>query len=235
MTKIDLFRDKEYEEFDWLNKAVEPIIFSLSEKFAQIPSETGFSVTEAMDIVEHGAYISKKQLISHVAKMSEIDISSTEVDNIKDLFEVKIPSDMVFSFSDLPADKVITVVKKVQTMSDHQIRDIVAACCANNLRRINKDRADMGRMNEVLDILNAQAPSRKGRSFSAKLSDVIDTTKNIVIEDRWRIRNMELLTRMSQWIIDYVHSGNLASMSNLIRLKCMTHNGDPIYSMQETI
>lgn len=229
--KIDLFRDKEYEGFDWLNKAVEPTLFQVNEKFTQLPMETAFSIDELMNKAYGGA-VEKDTLIKMACDAAGVDMNSNELYTTKVFFEIKAPYNEVFSFKDVPTDKTILLIKTKQTLDENDVKTIVAEECYNIIGGIWR-KADIGRMNEVLDIVG-HMEAKRGRSVNSKRSELVSAFTNIIKEDKWRVRDMDLMIRAATWARRYIDDGNLPAMSNLIKLKCMTHAGDPIYSIQET-
>ena len=56
---------------------------------------------------------------------------------------------------------------------------------------------------------------------------------NIFKNNEWRIRDTSLANKMCTWIKLYAEDGNLAAFNNFCKLKVMTHNGGPIYSIEE--
>ena len=52
-------------------------------------------------------------------------------------------------------------------------------------------------------------------------------------KNEWNIRDIGLSNRIAKWIKLYLCDGNLAAYTNFCKLKVMTHDDDPIYSIDE--
>jgi hypothetical protein len=89
------------------------------------------------------------------------------------------------------------------------------------------------RMQEVLTLLDAKHPDLKSRSARNKGGSIAQCFAEIIRNDSWKVRNLDLMIKAATWIREFVVNGNLAAMANFTKLKCMTYNGKPIYSMEE--
>jgi hypothetical protein len=91
-------------------------------------------------------------------------------------------------------------------------------------------------MDELLDMFEATAVarcSRKRVTKGDKMWALRSAVEGIIGEDKWLIRNGELIRKMLMWISQYLNHGNVAAMANLSKLKIMTHTKQPIYSIKE--
>lgn len=231
--KIDLFKDKEYEEFDWLNKAIEPLLFSIADSFAAIPSVVEISFEKALEFANDSySEINFRDLIPKEA------LPYDELNYLSDFFILEMDggTELEVDLRDIPKDKMIRLRKTVDHLPEDFQRQYVSLQMNRILTGYRRDErhANIGRINEVMDIIGCNE-NRRSRSVYYKMSAISATMSKIVLEDKWRIRNLDLAIKAARWITHYVFDGNLASFQNLIKMKCMTHNGDPIYSVQETV
>jgi hypothetical protein len=85
----------------------------------------------------------------------------------------------------------------------------------------------------MLDLLGGCNEDIKNRSAKKKLIAIKLRLTQIFKTNEWRIRDMALSNKVGFWIAGYISTGNLACLTNLCKLKVMTHNNMPIYSVKE--
>lgn len=88
------------------------------------------------------------------------------------------------------------------------------------------------RFNEVADIYGA-ADVLSDRSYRGKVTKFVKRMENLFEEKILDIRDMELCKKFNEWIVLYIKDGNLAALNNLTRIKIITHEKRPIYSIEE--
>lgn len=231
MTKINLFQDKEYEQLDWLNRAVESFVCPINDKMAAFPESVELTFDDFKEMHLNTTYdISVLDALIQTAPRFNMEFTSGEASQLYNYFELVLPSQEVrVDFETRQVSGQILLVKKKAQLEDEDILFIMTTEAVNRLSRISYE-ANIGRMNEIMDLLNC-TKDRKSRSANYKTSAIKSCVKSILGEDKWRIRNMDLAIKCADWIVSYINDGNLAALSNFTRLKCMTHNNAPIYSM----
>lgn len=231
--KIDLFKDSEYESFDWLNRAIEPLLFTFADKFANIPSQIEIKLIDALRMATNGwsKEISIPAVLSYVVRSN---LDSRDMDLVKDHFTLEMDEpELIIDLRDIPKDKNIRFIKKVEALPEEFQRQVAALKVGRILNNYT-NRADLSRINEVMDVLGCEE-NRRSRSVGYKLQTIATTFSKIIMEDKWRIRNLDLAIKAAGWMMHYMADGNMASFQNFVKMKCMTHSGNPIYSIQETI
>lgn len=234
--KIDLFKDSEYEGFDWLNRAIEPTLFSLADKFTEIPSKIELSIPEAIAMANGHHWNPEITAQSVIFDRAGINIDINDMSFLKEFLGIDLgEKELIVDLRDIPADKIIVAYKIVDTLSEDVQRRLALKKISgifNNYRYARN--VDIGRLNEIMDILGCE-DNRRSRSSGTKLNSIYTCYENIILEDKWRIRNLDLAISVAKWIMHYATDGNIASFQNFVKLKCMTHSENPIYSIQETI
>ena len=235
--KINLFQDKEYEELNWLNRAVEPFIFPLNDVIAQIPDRVDFVYEDVVEFVNkhHSMAFDKEFLFHQVAVRNGIAYQDTDKRTICDFLEVEIPgpiTDVQVDFEKGEMSGTFSLVKKKPQLDDEDIKQFMVNAVNVMLYGIETD--NFARLNDIMDLINC-SERRGSRSVRYKRDAIMATMRTIFSEDKWRIRNVDLAIKCGLWITAYVNDGNLAALSNFTRLKCMTHKGNAIYSMEETV
>jgi len=233
---MSFLKDKEWDEMDWLNKAVEPFTFSFNEEFAKIPSEYALTYR---DIVHHLSSTGELYLTIVVRRIAErCGISSNgmlfmDLIGIETLFELKLEPDTEL---DLETETIIggvSLVKTVESFNDDMIREMLPQMVVQSFRP-HFVKVTTTKINEVMDILDCKE-GRSSSSIRKKIAGLKDHIYNIYRDNTWNIRNVDLAIKMLGWIQSYCENGDRCSLANLSKLKCMIHNGHPIYSMEEIV
>jgi hypothetical protein len=214
---------------------VEPYIFPPNDVMANIPDRFEITYEVLLDILKkgHSFQVGINELMEYLVTPSSPQISSEDKYLLRNFFEVKIPPDLVVNFREGTMNGVIEFVKKKPQLDDEDIKAHVAYCATYALSGSAFPKDALPRINEIMDLLNC-SDYRSSRSVHYKMDALKTALKNIILEDKWRVRNTQLFVKSADWIRDYIANGNLASLSNFTRLKCMTHKGNAIYSMDET-
>lgn len=248
---MGVFDDKRYEELDWISKAVEPIEGYMPAILENLPDEVSFDYQRMEHEFREGHIlfdISVGQIVrSEIGLLSDLkpelfskigSLHYEELSLLEACYELEISDDCIINLT----DKTMTgsvVLKKVKTaFADEDLQGILGSRGKRTIGRLSGIATDAHRerLNEMLDMLgNARPEDLKTRSVNYKSTAVRDCFSNIMLHNRWNIRNMELADRIGTWIFSYVERGNLAALANLAKLKVMTHKGLPIYSIQEEL
>lgn len=233
MSKIDIFADKEYEEMEWLNKAIEPFIFPLNELISRIPNEYVFTYEDIVAIYtdHNSAYVTS--MIRIVSNQLNLGFSDSELETILEFVELNVSDDYSINLQSQEITGEFKLTKIKHMLNDDEIKLYLANYMKNSLYS-NCQFADAAKYNELMDIVGC-SEQRSSKSVHRKKSAFIARMVQIIEDDLWKIRSATLIEKLVEWICNYVNNGNLASLSNITRLKCMTYTNNPIYSMQETV
>jgi hypothetical protein len=235
MSKINLFEDKEFDQLDWLNRAVEPFIFPPNDVLAIMPEKFDFDYSALLGVMKNTnrTNIDLDSLVEYAAQQSGVDMGSYHL-CIKEHYKIQLEPDTVMNFETRQLSGGVSIVKTKNQLTDEDIQAMLATKMYESLRGMYATAPEqIPRLNEVLDLIGSK-DARGSRSGRHKVEAIAAAMTKVVTEDKWRVRNYNLMLKCADWIKDYVDRGNLASMSNFTRLKCMTHKGQPIYSMEET-
>jgi hypothetical protein len=232
MSKINLFEDKEYDKMEWLNKAVEPYIFPQNEILMSMPEQVSLDYDLILSLISPDQLrIEQNELIKYAAQQVNLELSANDLRFLGDFFKIVIDPHTSIDFESNGLTGAVTLVKTKPQLEESDIVEYTANSAVNLMRYMRTD-SDISRLNEIMDLIGAKE-SRQSRSTRYKIEEITKTFKTIILEDKWRVRNMELFLKSAAWIKAFVEDGNLAAMSNFTRLKCMVHKGAPIYSLEE--
>lgn len=248
---MDIFGDKTYKDLDWITKATEPIVYSLNEKLMSLPEKfvMQFEDFRALCMTEYNIrYLSINECTNHFYNKHNITLSSDEAIELNNIYSFKIEGEKTVNRNGDPielaprinfADGTITngtisLVKTKNTFSEDELKQKMGKLGAHYLKDIpldnNKEIQD--RLNEILDLLGC-VDGMKKRSLSGKRQALINEYRNVMKNNTWNIRDVDLSNKVASWIRSYVIHGNLAAMANFCKLKAITHRGYPIYHIEE--
>jgi hypothetical protein len=237
---MGVFDDHKLGQLDWMTQMTETIDSDLNALLAKLPDRTLIS---AKKIIESGgsSYLSLSVSTIVVEAISQIDKNLTltwdEQASITGCFKFEIVGEPELDLkTGILSGGEIAMVKHVQTFSDEQLQPLMGKRGIDVLGRsrdYNSDNGQVERANEILDILGNCAGELKHRSFRRKISSIKNRLHQIFTTNEWRVRDMNLANKVGYWIKDYIERGTLSGLTNLYKLKVMTHNNMPIYSIKE--
>lgn len=235
--KSNLFTDKEYEDMEWLSKAIEPYIFYVNELLAKLPDQYDLTIDDLLS--QSGDYynsVSKTATIDSLLKdlgINKNTLDSSNRDGLLSCFVLQVEPDTTINLAEKTIHGAVRLVKTKAAIDDEEIRDIFSHKFQSILWE-NTHGETLSRLNELMDLLGIHV-SRKSRSANKKINAICEFMGQILKDDVWKIRNEQLVLNLAKWMADFLSTGNLASLANITRLKCMTYNQHPLYSMQETV
>jgi hypothetical protein len=233
---MSFLKDKEWDKMDWLNRAVEPFTFSFNEHFAKIPSEYVFTYADAIAALKSDQEIRLHQVVSNLvlkSGLSKADLFIIDLVGIDWLFQLKLEPDTELDLDSETIKGRLAVVKTVEALNDDAIRELLPQM-ALNILHIDSSKVSANQINETMDILECKE-ARSSSSIRKKIVGLQTHVYEIYKDNSWNIRNVDLAIKMLSWIKSYCENGDRCSLANMSKLKCMIHNGHPIYSMEEIV
>ena len=241
-----IYKDLASSDEGWLELAIEPYRFKLNDDIAALPEEVVLSYELLSKHIhnEHsaryGIRVNKGVFVEDLFERThgyELDYFTS--DHAVRCFELECSPNTTIDLKNETVNGEIKLVKVRNCIPDDNVPRVICdiAMCKINMRTIRGDdpadfSARISRANEILDIIGT-TDGRSSRSLKKKLVAVRKNVRTILLEDQWRIRSADLIFSFAEWITDYCKNGNQHALMNLTRLKCMTHKGHPIYSMEE--
>jgi hypothetical protein len=232
---MSIFKDKVYEEMDDISKLIEPYQYSLNDELSQFPDEvvldsshiTSFYSISIQDIVR--AKAKELELNDLVAKVWDIGDSFFEFKMLDNFGEVT--DSVEYNFQEKTINGKIVLIKKKPCLEDNDVVSAIKRSIENVLHNWGSD-FDSKRINEIADLFNSNTVSKQ-RSVRKKMRELRNHIVSQVDSRKLDIRDVGLATRFAEWIVLYVKYGNLPALANITKLKIMTHQNRPIYSIDE--
>lgn len=236
---MGVFQDKKLEELDWMTQITETIDSDLNTTLAKLPDRT--EVTVAHIMAGNNGYMScsARDVLGKFIPETCGGFNNLFWDEERLLYKCfKFETDGEVEM-DLRRDCLsgkISLVKVVQSLSDEELLPLMGTKGIDSIGRgKDYDETHLARMNEILDLLGECGDDMRGRSTKNKIIAIKNRLKTIFKTNEWRIRDMTLANKISLWIKGYIGDGNLACLTNLCKLKVMTHTNMPIYSVKEEV
>jgi hypothetical protein len=238
-----LFADEKFEKLDWISQALTPWTFSINDVLSNIPDRIELSnevITSAIDrrkdsvprLNNDTIYKEIMKYLPDSFKSEHAKLFTLRVDD-KNIFKFEITGQPVYILrTNTIEGGTIAIVKTRSMLSDQDCKNTTKDIIARNQwYNYHNNDASLQRLNEVIDILGIKKSTR--RSFYYKLTNVTNYLLEVVEQDIWQIRSVDLWVKILGWINDYVFEGYLPGLINITKLKIMTHNKQPIYSIKE--
>jgi hypothetical protein len=235
---MGVFDDKKFEKLDWMTQITETIDSELNTLLARLPERIEFNMAKISMWVSSGSQfsISVNSVVRELLRETLHNHTMTyeEIGKITDCFKFEMSSTLTVNFESNTMTGTLTLVKIVPTLADEELQPMMGKKGIEAVGQVNfEDKWPLDRLNEMLDVLGKGEEAQKNRSYKKKMSRIKERLKEIFRDNEWRIRDMALADRVGIWIADYITTGNLAALTNFCKLKVMTHNNMPIYSVEE--
>ena len=238
----DFFKDKFVSDLEgsddgWLTLAIEPYTYSLLDKLEESGFPQEYNITyEDIEKIGIGRYgnITLNQVVSLIIKKHNITgITHEEVLALAQYRyhkPVTITNDIMMNFTDRTMQGTITF--NLPEIDESKLNEFALETVKQKFySAFHSSNADVGRLNEIMDLLECEN-ERKSRSVSKKSTAIRNKFIRIIKDDEWRIRNCDMMLKAADWVLSAMN-GNMHGLANLTKLKCMTHGGKVIYSMEE--
>lgn len=238
-----VFRDKKFEELDWISQAVEPIQSPLNDILSLLPDTFEVSAKDLAENIRWSGQIDTIYLVglklkayinSNIELKRQIgDFEQDQIYILYDCYSLDAPEENILNAEESKLEKPIFIKKTETTISQDALKLILGKQGINRLYNYWPRESDLSKINDVFDILGKCEDGKRTRSSRGKRSVLFSRINKLFVENEWNIKCTVLADKVSLWIYEYLQNDNLKAYSNLCRLKVMTHSGRAIYSMEE--
>ena len=244
---MGIFDDKKFEQLDWMTQVTETIDHPLNELLSKLPDRMEIPAQEFLTLIDNGWNNNVdfdqvvKLMVSIVGKDDphfnwHTGLIGAERDAILKCFDWEdFPANMEVDLENriITSDRPIIVVKVKTQFADEELIPLIAEQATDHLFRGTDPNQGLTRMNEILDLLGDCEEAYKSRSGRLKLKAIKNRLHKILLNNEWRIRDASLAQKVCKWAMSYIQYENMASFINFTKVKVMTHNNMPIYSIEE--
>jgi hypothetical protein len=234
---MGVFSDNKFEQLDWMTQITETIESELNTLLAKLPDRLELDVARI-----------RANADSHHFSLRVFDVVNTMLSNFPErrklawqeenllcgCFKFEASPDLELDLEAGTLSGSLALVKIVPTFTDEELQPLMGLRGIQKLSDLTRDKdRPIERVNEMLDILGSCEEAQKNKSYQKKIGRLINRLGEIFTTNEWRIRDTALANRVGVWIAEYINAGNLAALTNLCKLKVMTHSNMPIYSIEE--
>ena len=232
---MGVFEDKKYDQLDWISQATEPIESHLNEVLVSIPEVVDITYENIVSLVQRNdsRNISLDSLLKFfLVNVNSIAFNHREMDVIRKCFTLEV-NDASVDFENKVLNGSIKLIRHSHTLDEKLLQNLLGKDGIDAVAWISMRDDCAGRINEIFEILGDSDYGLSSRSVRKKRAFLVDRLRQLFKANEWNIKDVTLANKVGYWIKDYIVHNNLAALSNLCRLKVMTHKGQPIYSMEE--
>lgn len=239
-----MFKDKVYEEMDEISRMFEPFQFSLNDELAQLPDRIEVLPEQVLnsDGYSSGITTTTTTIVKNLAREMNLlqIIDKMRLLQNNEFFKFEVETDLAegeyvtLDGTTMKLSHKIFVVKNKIAFDEQELEKMRKEYILGSIRRNFERSRDVNkpRFNEIADIYGAEIVKSE-RSFRGKVSEFANHIERLIDDKTLDIRDMDLCHKFVKWIVYYVKNGNLAALNNLTRIKIITHEKRPIYSIEE--
>jgi hypothetical protein len=236
---MSVFQDKKFEELDYVSQLIEPIDSQLNVLLGKLPDEFIIDAPTIFHMMKTkgSTYLNKSSILDYLIGQLNLKefVCTMQIsrDVIEDCFELEENENIIIDFEENSLSTPIKFTKIVQNLDDKALEKILGQEGLHKMYACDFNMSNYHRVNEIMEMLGGCDGGFKTKSYRKKRHTLLNRLEVIFRKNEWNIKDTELANKVGFWIRSYIEDGNIAALSNLCRLKVMTHSGNPIYSMKE--
>lgn len=225
---MKVFEDKVYNEMDWLEAACQPINDELNKHLSNLPNE----IVVDLKAIGKRSFDVDDILSNYAPTYSNITNRRDRTDLV-DCFAFEIEGKPTLNTqTNEVSGGTITLKKIKEVFTEEEIEKRLGHETISRIHSLHFRKAKREYINEILELLGLH-DARSSRSMKVKCRAIQREIEEVFSKNKWKIRDMRLSNVVGEWLVQYIHYGNLAALSNFCKLKGMIHSGQPIYSINE--
>lgn len=239
-----MFKDKVYEDMDDISKMIEPFQYDLNDDLSKFPDKIEVKPEDIFDENRWGGYgASISDIVHKTAKQIGLKhIQDDCYDLVKaGFFKIEVEGEeedykptVTVDVTTMSMSHKVFIVKEKIAFDEQELESMRKKDFSEWMYRRFSRSSDInkGRFNEIADIYGAEL-AKSERSSRGKVTQFVTHIEKLMDDKILDIRDMTLCRKFNNWIVLYVKDGNLAALNNLTRIKIITHEKRPIYSIEE--
>lgn len=235
-------RDEVYEKLDYFSQLTEAVVGPQNEVLSRAPDrvELDFQAICQLKTTHWGTKgfeVTVQQTLMSVLPKDDWDY----VRDIHQHFEFEASDDIEVDFVNKQMTGKLALVKKTKQIDERVVLQLAVDKASQLLSYY--DWPSKRLREKVATVLNTLEAGRgtewqknlEGRAAHQACAEIQKTLKDIILENKWRVRDTSIIQKMGLWINQYLKDEGDTSMGlvNLIKLKMMIDKDLPIYSIDE--
>lgn len=235
-------RDEVYENLDYLSQLTEVVIAPQNELLGSIPDRIELSLDDILHVKSRfydgsdSFILTARSVIRHKCSIDNWD----HLSQIEGCFEFEASPDVTIDLTVPTMTGMIALVKKNGALDE---RRLLSFALESATRRMDSYTWPAKQLkNRVVTVMNTLDPGAgdkwlstvQGRVAFQAWTAVSNLLKQVILENKWRVRDTAIIQKMGIWINDYLSGReNTTGLVNLMKLKLMVDKDVPVYSIDE--
>jgi len=235
---MDLFGEKKYEDLDLLTKMIEPVTWSALDILASLPDEVVVPDEDILASVRLSRGVEFNDLWERLVLNKSPLNNHKERDFLRSRYSMEADPDIIVNLEDnTVSGGCVRLIKTGAEVSEEEITKQLKEAGWRDTYTLmfSGDDETIARIREILDLFGTEVANNalKKRNISQLSNGIYSAFKDVMRNNRWNIRSVDLANKVCRWMQVYIKDGNLAAMRNFCLLKAATHRGYPIYEIDE--
>ncbi len=236
-------RDEAYEKLDYLSQLTEVVIGPQNEVLGRAPDRIELTFEQVNKSKSRtwssraGYEISVNQVLVGVLPQSDWPY----LGDIKQYFKFEVSDDFELDLVNKKMTGTITMVKTLQQVDEKKLLEIALERATRVLHQYDWPAKRL--REKIVTVLNTLEPGHgtewaktmNGRVAWSGYNEITNTLTNVILENKWRIRDADVILKVGGWINSYLsdESDQDLGLVNLVKLKIMLDKDLPVYSIDE--
>lgn len=234
-------RDEAYEKLDYLSQLTEIVVSPQNEILGRLPDKLELSFDLIKQVKTQswnraiGYELSLQSVLTHLLHSDEYRY----INDILPHFEFQVSEDLVLDFSENTMVGTLEVIKLTTLIEEKKLLEIAVRRAHDQLSSYSLTSKHL--RERFITVINILEPGRgttwaqnaTGKVNYIGIAEIKRILSDLILENKWRIRDVNIIEKVGQWINSYLANGNELGLMNLLKLKIMVDKDLPIYSVDE--
>ena len=239
--KIGKLRDEAYEKLDYLSQLTEIVVSPQNEVLGRLPDQLELNFDY---IKQHknrtygyrpGYELSLREVLAGLLDTKDLKY----LEDIVQHFQFETSDELEIDFNDNTLTGTLRLIKVNKQIEEKKLLEMAVGKSCSELNHWNWSTKSL--RDRLITVINTLEPGRGttwAQGASGKMSysgqtEVKTILTDLILENKWRIRDAGIIVKIGQWINAYLTNGAELGLINLLKLRIMVDKDLPIYSVDE--
>lgn len=234
-------RDEAYEKLDYLSQLTEIVVSPHNEVLGRLPDQLELSFEQIKRAKSRmwGYKPGYELAIHNVLGLLLPDGEYKYVGDLAPHFKLQASEDLELDFN---GGTMVGSVRLIKVNAQIEEKELLEMAVTKAQSELHHYAWSPKRLRErVMTILNtlesgrgtAWAQGAEGKTGLLAISEIKKVLNELILENKWRIRDAGTIAKVGEWINSYLKNGDEIGLMNLLKLKIMVDKDLPIYSVDE--
>lgn len=229
---MSVFKDKVYEELDWISQAVEPMVSKVGETLALLPEERNVTFDDLCSSFNWNREVSCENLARRMIKQLGVNLENLEdgeVQFVIDSFTIKMEENTWIDFDTRQIHGEIKLIKEAKVVEDSDVKKIFVDYVSYNIaNRIRASDASNMALRDLMQLF--EIPIDSDDTKGQKINKIYRFLTGCM-EDRIQIKTVDVWKSFIDSVKEYITTGDAKLLGHIMRILIMTKDGKPLYSL----